>query len=253
MSLNTRVRDYWEHGACGTTLETVKEREPMQAEWFTQLEAERYRFEPFIHSVAQFTRHHGKKLLEVGVGAGADHLQWARAGVECHGVDLTNEAIKTTTAHLALHGFQSCLQRVDAEELPFESDTFDIVYSWGVIHHSEHPERIIAEIRRVLRPGGTFVGMMYGRYSLAALKCWVRNALLKGRPWRTLSDVLYHHVESVGTKAYTIRELGSLFDEFELFSAQKFITPYDKQYWPKWLAKYLPNNWGWFVAIQATK
>src|SRR5205085_1465488 len=82
----------------------------------------------------------------------SDHLQWARAGCLCHGVDLTDAAIETTRAHLALHGLSSDLRRVDAETLPFDDASFDIVWSWGVIHHSEHPERIIAEIRRVLRP-----------------------------------------------------------------------------------------------------
>jgi 2-polyprenyl-3-methyl-5-hydroxy-6-metoxy-1,4-benzoquinol methylase len=72
---------------------------------------------------------------EVGVGAGTDHLQWARAGALCHGVDLTDAAIETTRARLAHYGFTSELRRVDAETLPFPDDTFDVVWSWGVIHH----------------------------------------------------------------------------------------------------------------------
>lgn len=253
MSLNTKVRSYWEAGACGTSEAVVGDLHENTHEWFAQIEEHRYRVEPFIHSVAQFTRFHGKKILEIGVGAGTDHLQWARAGAESYGVDLTDQAIETTRAHLKSHGLKSNLQRIDAEQLPFDDETFDLVYSWGVIHHSEHPDKIIAEIRRVLKPNGRFVGMLYARYSLSVLRLWIKNALLTGKPWRSLSDVLYHHQESIGTKAYTVRELQELFCEFRSISAWKIITPHDKHRLPNWITKYLPNVWGWFIALRATK
>src|SRR2546430_8987572 len=136
--------------------------------WFERIEDHRYQLIPHIHAVAQFTRHRGKKILEIGVGAGTDHLQWARAGARCVGVDLTDAAIELTRAHLAMHGFESDLRRADAEALPFPDESFDLVYSWGVIHHSEQPAEIVSEIHRVLRPGGTFIGMLYGRRSVVA-------------------------------------------------------------------------------------
>lgn len=253
MGLNELVRSYWEQVPCGTGEVITHGLEPGSREWYQQVEAHRYRLESCIHSIAQFTRHRGEKLLEVGVGAGTDHLQWARAGCDCYGVDLTDAAVETTRAHLALYGLESKLQRVDAEELPFPDDTFDVVYSWGVIHHSENPERIIAEIRRVLKPGGEFIGMLYGRRSPLAFKEWVKNALLKGRPWRSFSDVLWNHVESVGTKAYTVSELGRLFSNFETVSFRQVITAYDKDKWPRWLSKFFPDDWGWFIGVAAHK
>jgi ubiquinone/menaquinone biosynthesis C-methylase UbiE len=253
MSLNTMVRSYWEADACGTSEEIVGDLRENTHEWFTQIEEHRYRVEPFIHSVAQFTRSRGKKILEIGVGAGTDHLQWARAGAETYGVDLTDQAIETTRAHLKIHGLESNLQRIDAEVLPFEDETFDLVYSWGVIHHSEHPEKIIAEINRVLKPNGRFVGMLYARYSLSVIRLWIKYALLTGKPWRSLSNVLYHHQESIGTKAYTVRELQKLFREFSSVSAWKIITPHDTHRLPTWIAKYMPNAWGWFIALRVTK
>ena len=253
MSLNTMVQSYWEKGACGTSEEIVGTLHENTYDWFTQIEKHRYRVEPFIHYVAQFTRFSGKKMLEIGVGAGTDHLQWARAGVECNGVDLTDKAIETTRAHLKIHGFESSLQRIDAEQLPFEDETFDLVYSWGVIHHSERPDKIISEIRRVLKPNGRFIGMLYARYSLSVLRLWIKYALLTGKPWRSLSDIIYHHQESIGTKAYTVRELQKLFCEFSSLSAWKIVTPHDKHRLPTWIAKYMPNTWGWFIALRATK
>ena len=253
MNLNDQVRSYWEREPCGTGEEISGAVPPLTREWFERIEENRYRQEPFIHAVAQFTRHHGKKMLEVGVGAGTDHLQWARAGCDCHGVDLTDAAIETTRARLALYGFSSRLQRLDAERLPFPDASFDLVYSWGVIHHSENPAQIIEEIRRVLRPGGEFIGMVYGRRSPAVFRTWVRHALLKGRPWRSFADVTWHHIESVGTKAYTAAEVRSLFRSFAHVEIQPLITPYDTARYPRWLSSLFPDGWGWFITVKAAK
>lgn len=253
MQLNDEVRSYWEREPCGTDPGIVGDLAPLTREWFERVESHRYAVEPFIHSVAQFTRHHGKTMLEVGVGAGTDHLQWARAGCRCHGVDLTDAAIETTRRRFELYGLQTSLQRFDAERLPFADDTFDLVYSWGVIHHSEDPAAIIAEIRRVLRPGGTFIGMIYGRRSPAVFKLWVRHALLAGRPWRSFADIVWHHMESVGTKAYTPAEAERLLDGFASRSVRGILTSYDLHSWPAWVARLFPDRWGWFITFTATK
>jgi ubiquinone/menaquinone biosynthesis C-methylase UbiE len=253
MTLNSRVRDFWEQEPCGTAPAIVGDRTARTREWFEQVEQYRYEVEPFIHSVAQFTRHRGKRILEVGVGAGTDHLQWARAGCECHGVDLTEAAIEMTRERLALYGLTSQLQRVDAETLPFGNAEFDLVYSWGVIHHSEDPNRIVRVIARVLRPGGTFIGMLYGRKSVTAWLLWARHALATGRPWRTPSDVIWHHVESIGTKAYTQQEIQVLFAPFAAVRTQPILALSDRDRLPRWITKFYPSRWGWFVAVQATR
>src|SRR5712671_2474918 len=139
----TAVRAYWEREPCGTSPWITGEKERQSAEWFKSVERHRYEQEPHIPEVARFERGKGARLLEIGVGAGVDHVQWAKAGAVCHGVDLTDAAIEATRSHLALHGLHSELKRVDAESLPFADASFDIVYSWGVIHHSERPEKII--------------------------------------------------------------------------------------------------------------
>jgi ubiquinone/menaquinone biosynthesis C-methylase UbiE len=253
MALNDEVRSYWEQEACGTQKVVVEELEKFSREWYEEIESHRYQVEPFIHSVAQFTRHHGKKLLEVGVGAGTDHLQWARAGLDCHGVDLTDEAIETTRRRLEIYGLSSNLQRIDAESLPFEDNTFDLVYSWGVIHHSENPQKIITDIHRILKTGGTFIGMMYGRYSLASLKMWITYALLRGKPWRSFADVIWNHMESIGTKAYTVPELKSLFKDFDNFEGTPITTPAELHRLPKWIRRFVPSSWGFFIALKARK
>jgi SAM-dependent methyltransferase len=250
---NEDVRGYWDGEACGTGKSIVGEQREFSRAWFERIEEHRYTVEPFIHAVAQFTRHGGKTILEIGVGAGTDHLQWARAGAVCYGVDLTDRAIETTRAHLALYGYDSVLRRLDAEELPFADGMFDVVYSWGVIHHSAHPDRIIQEIRRVLKPSGLFLGMLYARYSTVALKLWVKYGLLRGKPWRTLSDVVARHMESPGTKAYTHAEIKTLFAQFSTCDTASILTSYDRHNIPAWLAWALPDAGGWFITIKARK
>ena len=252
MGLNAAVRRYWEAEPCGTGRWIVGAAPPRSRDWFAEVEEHRYAEEPHIFSVAQFTRFRGKDVLEIGVGAGCDHLQFARAGARCHGVDLTDSAIETTRRHLALHGLSSQLQQADAEDLPFEAASFDAVYSWGVIHHSERPEAIVREIHRVLRPGGKFIGMMYSRRSLVAYKLWVRRALLNGRPLRSLKDVIWNHMESVGTKAYTSAELHALFGDFPKRRLRALATVYDRK-WLGPLGSAVPDVLGWNFAIQAVK
>jgi ubiquinone/menaquinone biosynthesis C-methylase UbiE len=252
-SSNTEVRAYWEREPCGTDQAVVGPRAPHSREWFEEVERFRYQAEPFIHAIAQFTRHRGKRVLEVGVGAGTDHAQWARAGCECYGVDLTDAAIDTTRARLELEGLHSHLQRVDAETLPFDTASFDIVYSWGVIHHSRHPERIVEEIHRVLRPNAEFIGMLYGRHSVTALHFWIRHALRAGKPWRSFTDVLANHCESAGTKAYTERELQAMFSKFGRVDTMPIITINDTAGFPRWVSQFFPQRWGWFIAVRATK
>lgn len=253
MSINKDVRAFWEQEPCGTAPAIVGALPSRTREWFERVERYRYEAEPFIHSVAQFTRHRGKRMLEVGVGAGTDHLQWARAGCDCYGVDLTDAGIETTRERLALYGLQSQLQRVDAETLPFEDGFFDLVYSWGVIHHSQYPEKIVAEIARVLRPGGTFIGMLYGRHSATALLLWLRHAVVVGRPWRTPADVIWNHVESIGTKAYTERELRDLFSPFSSITTTPILALSDRDRLPSWITRFYPSRWGWFIAVHATR
>lgn len=151
--LKARVHDYWNEAACGST---TTSKTKFSREYFDEIEAHRYRVEPEILSFADFPTARGKKVLEVGVGAGTDFLQWVKAGAHAHGVDLTSEAVDHVTARLDAYGLRAEDVRVaDCESLPFEDDSFDLVYSWGVIHHTPDTHRALAEIVRVCRPGGT--------------------------------------------------------------------------------------------------
>jgi SAM-dependent methyltransferase len=181
---------------------------PLSREYFDAVEAYRYQSQPDIFGFAQFTRYHGKRVLEIGVGSGTDFLQWVRAGAEAYGVDLTQAAIETTKAHLKAYGL-SCadLRTADAQALPFEDNKFDLVYSWGVLHHTPDTLGAIGEAVRVTKPGGTVKLMLYNRHSITAIKTWIRFALLKGKPFRSFADVLYHYMESISTEGQMLMHL----------------------------------------------
>jgi SAM-dependent methyltransferase len=94
----------------------------------------------------------------------------------------------------------------DAEHLPFESDSFDLGYSFGVLHHTPDTAAALAELVRTVKPGGEIKVMLYGRRCMTAFKLWVKHAALRGRPWRDLRWVMANHLESPGTKGYSRRE-----------------------------------------------
>ncbi len=142
--LKQEVKIYWDKASCGT--ECTK-GEKFSRTYFQEIEDYRYTIEPEIFSFAQFTRFYGKKVLEVGVGAGTDFTQWVRAGAQAYGIDLTQEAIDNTMQRLMLDNLRAHdLQVADAEAIPYAHDSFDCVEqfffffcnaSLSILHH--HP------------------------------------------------------------------------------------------------------------------
>jgi len=210
-ALKSAVGEFWEQGSCGEVYaEGGSERERFEA----QARA-RYEMEPFIFSFARFAEGAGKDVLEIGVGMGADHVEWAKAGPRSlTGVDLTQRAVDLTRSRLALYGLSSAVRTADAEHLPFPDASFDVVYSWGVLHHTPDTPQAIREVWRVLRPGGSARVMVYNRHSLLGYMLWARYALLRGRPGTSLDQVYADYLESPGTKAYTADEVRGLFHGF---------------------------------------
>ena len=262
-----QVRDFWEEAACGEELFLSG----TDIEGFEREARIRYEIEPYIRPFADFPGASGKDVLEIGVGLGADHVEFARNGARLTGIDLTERAIGMTRQRLAALGFTSNLQVGDAENLPFPDDSFDWVYSWGVIHHSPDTPKAAAEILRVLRPGGRFAVMIYQRRSIIGYMLWLRYALLRGRPLTSLDTLYAKYLESPGTKTYSLEEAAALFpgardvrtssvlthgDLLETDVGQRHRGPLLKiarSVWPRWFIRRAMPGHGLFLLVQGFK
>lgn len=302
------VQVFWNTASCGEEGYAIG---PDEASRLAAQAQARYRLEPYLKPFARFAEGQGKDVLEIGVGMGADHLEWAKSGPKSlTGVDLTPRAVAFTQARFnhalevvqkgkshgrgareggyprsplegALGGESgstkaftpSNLQVADAENLPFRNESFDLVYSWGVLHHSPDTPKAFAEACRVLRKGGTARIMVYHTWSLTGLMLWARFALLKGKPRTSMAQVYSTYLESPGTKAYTTsqaRELcrqagfsactvhiqlnhGDLLEGSVGQRHQGRLLNVAKALWPRPLFKALTPFLGLYLMIEATK
>jgi len=250
------VRDFWNAAPCGTA--GVQKRDDLQA-FLQEIERRRYELEPFIAQYADFDRWKGRRTLEVGCGTGTDLLQFLRAGAVAQAIDLSSQSAALARARLRFAGFES--GRVvlsDAENLPFPDNHFDLVYSWGVLHHTPDTIRAVNEVHRVLRPGGEICIMLYHRWSLLSLQFYLRFGLLRARPFHSLDEIMAAHQESPGTKVYTRAQLKDLFAQFQHVQVQPILTPYDFQYGrdrflPRWVRLFMPSSLGYFMVVRGRK
>lgn len=215
--LKNQVRDFWNIDPCGT-------RYLGNNEDFEGHARARYTLEPHIPEFAKFSSASGLEVLEIGVGTGADYLQWLTAGANACGVDLSSVSIEMARRRCELGGYQSELCTGDAEKLPFPDNTFDIVYSYGVLHHSPDTSQCFREVFRVLRPGGQARIMIYHHPSLTAVMLWLRYGVWRAKSIRrSVSDYL----ESRGTKTYTRGEARGLMAGFEDVVIRQVFSPGD--------------------------
>ena len=141
--------------------------DPAQSpDFYRTVEGERYVLEPDILEMASFAAWRDRDVLEAGCGIATDGVQFARAGARYTGIDFSPTALSHAQSRFRLEGLNGKFVQGSITELPFEAESFDLVYSMGVIHHVPETERAVAEFHRVLRPGGRAVVMVYHRDSL---------------------------------------------------------------------------------------
>ena len=191
------VQRYWDARPCNIrhSPKPVGSRE-----YFDEVEARKYLVEPHIPAFAEFERWAGKRVLEVGCGIGTDSVNFARAGAELTAVDLSSESLRVAEQRAEVMGFANRIRFVqaNAEELTsvLGDERFDLVYSFGVVHHTPHPDRALAEIRTLVAPGGTLKLMVYHRRSWKVF--WIVAAQGRGRFWRTDEFVAMHSEAQTG-------------------------------------------------------
>jgi len=266
-SKTAAIREFWNRASCGETL-YLHGRDA--ADYERQAET-RYTLEPEIEGFARFDQAAGKTVLEIGVGLGADHERFARAGADLHGIDLTPRAIENSRTRFEAFGLESDLRVANAQRLPYPDATFDMVYSWGVIHHADDTERCAREIMRVLKPGGRFAVMIYHRHSMVGYMLWIRYALAKGKPWTSLDRIYARYLESPDTKAYSPAQARAMFAVAERVGVSTVLTHGDlllgaagqrhegrvlrlaRKIWPRGLIRKLLPGHGLFLLIDGHK
>ncbi len=259
--LKEEVREFWNADPCGSRYLGDH----------TNFEAHaraRYRLEPYIHEFAGFRQSAGQCVLEIGVGMGADYLEWLKAGARVTGIDLSSASLEQAKRRCERAGYAPDLRVSDAERLPFPDNTFDIVYSYGVMHHSPDTPQCIREARRVLKPGGALRIMIYHHPSLTGFMLWLRYGFLRGK---SLRESVQDHLESPGTKSYTHEQAQAMLQGFEQIELRQAFSPGDlllnepsarfqglayRMVWrlyPRFLVRRLGTRWGLFLLISARK
>ena len=158
------AKKHWNTIPCGTGgyLDAYTEG---SREYFDAIRDMRYSSESWMNDGIDWNIAKNKRLLEVGHGVGTDLVRFAQAGAIVHGVDISQTHHDMTKQNLACHGLSGELKFSDATNIDFPDEYFDVVYSHGVLHHLEETKDAIEEIRRVLKPGGTFLMSVYHKYS----------------------------------------------------------------------------------------
>src|ERR1041385_2375819 len=146
-----KVAEFWGTEACGTHFvrDFADDRE-----FYDKFREYRYRTEWHLPILVRFAQARGKKVLEIGTGNGADGVMFAQNGADYTGVDLTEAALEATHRHFTVLGLSGSFQSENAEALSFPDETFDWVYSHGVLHHTPSTQRAIDEVWRVLKRAG---------------------------------------------------------------------------------------------------
>jgi SAM-dependent methyltransferase len=198
MTDNAAVRRYWDTHIHDLDVSTAA---PGSPQFFRDLDE--YHFEKLHHlpTLIDFGGYRDKQVLDVGCGAGTDLMRFARGGAVVSGVDISSSAIALAKANFAQQGLTADLREADGEHLPFADATFDLVYAHGVVQYTSDDRALVAECRRVLKPGGTAVFQVYNRIS------WL-NALSK------LMKVGLEHEDAPVLKKYSRSEFRALLAGF---------------------------------------
>jgi SAM-dependent methyltransferase len=260
-SYKDRVQDQWNENPVGS--HHAREAQPRTLGWFREVERHRYGiYAPWMPEVMEFDQHSGHDVLEIGGGMGTDLAQFARHGARVTDVDLADGHLRLAEENFRLRGLSGRFLHHDAESLPFADGSFDVVYSNGVLHHTPNTMAVVAEIRRVLRPGGRAIVMLYAEDSLhywrkLVWRSGVRDGLLDRM---SMGEIMSRQVERSANEArplvkvYTKPRAARLFRDFDRVEIlQRQLEPQELPDGLKWTRSFAEQRIGWNLIIKATK
>jgi ubiquinone/menaquinone biosynthesis C-methylase UbiE len=285
------VEAFWNANPCQSNLSHSEERR----QYFQEISDKRYGIREWhVPTVAKFDSFRGKDVLEVGCSIATDGLEFAKNGANYVGVDLTPKSIELAKERFCLFGMPGRFEVANAEHnLPFADNSFDHVYSFGVIHHSPVPENIVREIHRVLRSGGTFTVMLYNRNSInyrieimfvrKIMRWFLVPSFMPGliasvtgfdrwkleghrkifRERKNLSQQEWISMNTDGpycplARVYDENEAANLFKDFQ--NVRQEVWEFNVDHWPvlrrvipKSVVRWMGRQWGWHRMIYGQK
>jgi len=283
------VEEYWDSTPCGSE-SSNKNRESRS--YYLEIERLRYSHQPHILSVLDKIDWRAKKILEVGTGVGTDARSIVARGADYEGINVDHGSVAITAKAFSVFSVQGNVQKCSATALTYDNDTFDVVYSFGVLHHIPDVNQAVSEIYRVLKPGGEVLVMLYNKTSInyyveimfirkVALKLLLMPAILRllvriGFP----GDKLKRHVElyrssesptaqewlsrntdgpdNPYSRVYSENEAAALFNQFHLIDNE--VHFFDQTHWgvignliPDSVRRWIGRKWGWHRIVHVKK
>ncbi len=264
------VRGYWNARPCNIRYSS---KEIGTEEYFNEVEARKYFVGRHILPFIQFERWRNKKVLEIGCGIGTDTINFARHGAFVTAVDLSDHSLDVARRRAAVFGLQDRIRFIhaNAEDLfqALPDETYDLVFSFGVIHHTPHPVRVLQQIRRYVKPGSTIKIMVYHRRSWKVL--WILLVYGKCRFWRLEKlvaqyseaqegcPITYTYTRAQGRRlleeaGFRVREV--LVDHIFPYRIPDYVQYRYKVVWyfrwlPKPFFRWLERHFGWHLCLTA--
>ena len=264
------VRAYWNSRPCNIRHST----KPVGTrEYYDEVEARKYFVEPHIPRFAEFDRWNGKKVLEIGCGIGTDTINFARAGAQVTAVDLTEQSLEVARQRAKVFGLEHQIRFIQAdaetlsETVPVEP--YDLIYSFGVIHHTPDPNRVLDEIRKYVTPESTVKIMVYNRWSWKVF--WILLVYGKGQFWKldrlvaeyseaqTGCPVTYSYSRAEGRRWFEnhgFRVTDVMVDHIFPYAIAEYVQYRYQVVWyfrwmPKTVFRALERAFGWHLCLTA--
>lgn len=264
------VKEYWNSRPCNIR---HSPKEVGTKEYFNEIEARKYFVEPHIPVFAEFPRWNGKKVLEIGCGIGTDTINFARNGAQVTAVDVSEKSIGLAKKRAEVYGVQDAIRFYcgNAEELSklIPPEKYDLIYSFGVIHHTPHPEKVLEELRSFTKPGTEVKIMVYYRYSWKVF--WIILTYGWGQFWKLDELVAKNSEAQTGcpiTYSYSKGQFSRILEQHGfcvIHVMVDHIFPYAipeythyvyKKVWyfrwmPRGLFRWLERHFGWHLCVSA--
>jgi len=263
-----KIKGFWDRRPCNIRHSEAKVG---TKKYFDQVEERKYFVEPHIPDFARFSKWKGKKVLEIGCGIGTDTINFARAGAKVTAIEISQKSLDLAKKRAKIFGLQNKIKfyLANAEELSkiVQIEPYEFIYSFGVIHHTPHPEKVIKEVKKYCNQNTTVKIMIYYRYAWKVL--WILLKFGESAFWNLDRLIAKHSEAATGspvTYVYSKDQARKLLKGFKILDMRiDHIFPYSipeykrYQYKKVWYFRYLPKeffrrletHFGWHLLITA--